>query len=489
MDTTDTDLTKENLNKINYQEFFILKDNNIYKFILEKNKDTVCLASGNYFKKIILEEIAAHFKINFFSIDNAYNYLVDLFEDNKVSINSKIKYKELIIQFNPINDKNIEIKLVYEDNHQKNILIDSIRKLKNEIITLNEKNNKLEKEINTMKQNIFNKNKAPTNIKLLHTIEENSYADYGLDNTFAVFNSFNDILYLVYSNGNKSMICYDIKNQTLLSETKNCHNGFITSLKHFADKNNKIDIIMSISNEENNIKLWNIINMKCILDLKHINKEGLLYSACFLSFNSQNLIITSNYDEFGHSEFLKVFNFKGQKIKEIKKSNEPTFFVESYFDNIFHCQNYIVTGNLNYVKSYNFDNNEVYHKYFDSCINGYHYSIIMYNHNAVVKLMESCEDGHIRIWHFHSGVLLNKVRVCKENINGMCLYNDRYVFVGSDEQNIKLVDLESGCIIKKLHAHSSEVLNVKIIFHPKHGHILISQAYVEDQIKIWKIGC
>jgi WD40 repeat protein len=101
--------------------------------------------------------------------------------------------------------------------------------------------------------------------------------------------------------------------------------------------------------------------------------------------------------------------------------------------------------------------------------------------------MESSEDGHIRIWHFHGGLLLNKIRVSKGNINGISLYNDKYAFVGTDDQNIKLIDLEEGSIIKKLHAHSKEVLNVGVIFTEKYGNILISQAYDEEQIKIWSI--
>lgn len=489
METTNFDLTKENSDKINYQEFFLFKDNNIYKIILEKNTSKICISSGNYFKNYNLDELSTLFKINFFTLDNAYNFLVDLFEDYKVSINNKTKYKDLKIKFSLPKEEIIEIKLQYETMYQNMLIAENMKKLKNEINNLKNKNNILQDEINSIRQNKLNQNKAPTNIKLLYTIEEKSYADYGLDNSFALFNSFNNILYLVYSTRKKSMICYDIKNKALISEIKNCHKGYITGLRHYADKVNKIDLIMSISNEENNIKLWNIRNMTCILDLLRINKIGFLYSACFMNFNYENFIITSNYDEFGHSEYLKVFNFDGQKVKEINKSNEPTFFVDSYFDDIFKCQNYIVTGNLNYVKSYNYNKNEPYHKYFDKCINGYHYSIILYNHNSVVKLMESSEDGNIRIWHFHGGLLLNKIKVSKGNINGISLYNERYAFVGSDDQNIKLIDLEEGSVIKKLHAHSKEVLNVEVIFTQKYGNILISQAYEEEQIKMWSIAC
>ena len=430
------DKKRNDLEEIIYQEFFINKNNIIYRITIEKNKNEILISSGDYYKIFNLQEISILINDNFYSLDNAYNFLIDLFEDNQISVNNKIKYKYIIISLSLPNDKNIEIKLEYVPNHKNSLIHNYIKELKEEINTLKNKNNLLEEEINKIKQKVVDKNKPPTNVKLLYTVEEMGYADYGLDNTFVVFNSFNDILYLVYSTIYKSIICYDVKNKTLLSETKNCHQGFITSLRHFPDKINKIDIIMTISNEENNIKLWNIGNMICLLNLKDVNKIGFLYSACFLNYNNEIFIVTSNYDEFGHSESLKIFNLNGKKVKEIKKSNEPTFLVESYFDDIFNCQNYIITGNLNYVKSYNYDKNELYHKYFDGCINGYHYSIIMHNQNSTVKLMESSEDGYVRIWHFHGGILLMKIKVCKENINGICLFNDNYAFVGSDEQNI-----------------------------------------------------
>ena len=487
METKNIILTKDNIDEIIYQEFFLFKENAIYKFVIGKNRTKISISSGNYHNEYNLEEISSLFKNKFFSLDKAYNYLTDLFEDNKVKIINKIKYKEIIITFFITNEKNIEMKLNYEEKFQNNFFINNIKDLQDEIKRLKMKNDKLEEELDKIKKNMIYKQKAPTNIKLLHKVEEKGYADYGLDNTFVAFNSFNNILYLVYSTIKKSIICYDLKNNSLISEMKICHPSYITNLRHFADKINKIDIIMSISNEDNNIKLWNIQNMTCILNLKNVNNNGYLYSACFLNYNFQNFIVTSNYDEFSYLEHIKVFDFKGQKIKEIKKSNEPTFIIESYFDDNFNFQYYIITGNLNYVKSYNYHDNELYHKYIDGNKSGYHYSIVIYNHNSVIKLIESCEDGNVRIWHFHGGLLLKKINVCEENINGLSLYNEKYVFVANDERNIELVDLDEGCVIKKYYAHSNEVINLKIINHPKNGNILISQAYEEEEIKIWSI--
>ena len=487
METININLAKDNKEKIYYQEFFLFKDNHIYKIIIGKKEAKISISSGNYHNEYNLEEISSLFINKFCSLDNAFNYLIDLFEDNKATINNKIKYKEIIIYFYLINEKKIELKLNYDKKYQTNFIINNIKDLQEEIKTLKLKNNKLEEELKTIKQNMVYKQKPPTNLRLLYSLKEKGYADYGLDNTFVVFNSFNNVLYLVYSTMKKSIICYDLRNNSLISEIKNCHLNYITNLRHFGDKIKKIDIIMSISNEDNNVKLWNIKNMACILNLKDVNNNGLLYSACFINYNFENFIVTSNYDEFGYCDCLKVFNFKGQKIKEIKKSNEPTFIIESYFDEYFNYQNYIITGNLNHVKSYNFNKNELYHKYIDGNVNGYHFSIIIYNHNSVIKLIESCEDGNVRVWHFHGGLLLMRIKVCEDNINGLSLYNNKYVFVATDDQIIKLVDLEEGSIINKYYAHSNEVLNLKIINHPKYGYILISQAYEEEEIIIWSI--
>ena len=51
-----------------------------------------------------------------------------------------------------------------------------------------------------------------------------SYVYSNIDNTFAVFNSINNILYLIYSDINRSMISYDLNNKRKINEIKNIHN-------------------------------------------------------------------------------------------------------------------------------------------------------------------------------------------------------------------------------------------------------------------------
>ena len=463
-----------------YQDFYLIKDDIIHKIIVQKNYSKLIIKSNHYSNMFSLNDFSKLVNNFFYSLNDAYEYLINKFEENQLIIKKTIVKKEmkLILILNA--KKEIEIDLFFQKRNNDFILLE-INKIKNDINNLKKENHKLKNEIEILKK--YHVNKIPKDIKLISEISKDSYADYGLDNIFIVFKAINDLLYLIYSSENKSIICYDLNNQIILSELKNCHDEYITNLRHYLDEIHKRDLILSISNEDNNIKIWNLNNFECIINIPHVNINGFLYSACVMKDNNQNYIISSNYNEVKISEKIKIFDFYGNKIKEINNSNEITFLIDIYYDEILN-KNYIITGNLNYVKSYDYNNNELYHKYADNG-NGYHFSIIINSINNIIRLIESCEDGNIRIWHFHSGLLIKKIKIIDENLNGICLWNNNYLFVGCDDTTIKLIDLKNGLIIDEIKGHNREVLSIKKIYHSIYGECLISQGYEEDQFTIW----
>ena len=126
----------------------------------------------------------------------------------------------------------------------------------------------------------------------------------------------------------------------------------------------------------------------------------------------QIYILTSNI--FG-SEPIKVFNLEGIKIKEINNSKDYVNYIDIYYDNK-SSKPYVLTGNTGFVKSYDYNKNIVYHTYKDND-NAFqnHYSLRIKNENNLTKLIESSEDGNIRIWDFHTGKLLNKIYIINGN--------------------------------------------------------------------------
>jgi len=155
---------------------------------------------------------------------------------------------------------------------------------------------------------------------------ENWVNDDGLTNTFISFKSFDNLLYLIYSNDKISIIAYNIIDNKKIIEIKKAHNYHISSFKHYLDKINKRDLLISISDWTYNIKLWNINKWECIYNF-HDESYGdhYTYSADFLIDNDEIFIILGRANIYyieiiTPEDEIRVYDLKGKKIKEIKNS-------------------------------------------------------------------------------------------------------------------------------------------------------------------------
>ena len=185
---------------------------------------------------------------------------------------------------------------------------------------------------------------------------------------------------------------------------------------------------------------------------------------------------------------IKIFNLNGFRIKEIKDSKDNTIFIDSYYDNNL-SKYYLITGNHGSVKSYDYENNKLYFNYCDDEDSKYyHYSIIIKDNNYYINLIESSENGIIRIWNFHTGKLLKKIYHYKSyEIYSICLWDKDYIFFGAGEGEIELLELEKENFLKKCKKkHSDSVLTIKTIVHPEFGDCFISFSR-DKTIKLWKI--
>ena len=363
----------------------------------------------------------------------AKNYLKEI--KNAFNKNIKNKKEEINNNFNKINKKDLKIK---------------------------DLNDKIEYYSN------------PLEIEYLFDLIKDSKSDSDIYNTFCVFNSINNIFYLIYICERKSIISYDLINIKKINEIKNAHNKNIREIRHYLDNIKKRNLILSISSDDNNLKLWNIINFECLLNIKNVNKKGSLYSACILNNNNNYYIITSNWNKnnsINNIELIKIFNFKGIKIKEINDSNNNTYFISNYYDKKL-SKNYIITGNSGFVKSYDFNDCKIYQTYKN--LNNYysHTCIIINKKEALTELIESTGDGYIQIWNFHSAQLLKSIKVSSLGIYNICFWNNKYLFVGSN--NLMLMDLTTYKIIKNYKEYDNNVVNVEKMIHPKYGESLIS---------------
>ena len=481
---------------IESQKYYLIKDNNVFKIIVEKRKNEILIKTRNYEIILNIDNFCILTKNLLHSIDKAYEFIINIFEENKAIIKDIIPNKNVKLLLN----MDIEIVLVYnKENKNKNKAIDKsnikyyeldikytelkkeIYNLKNEIRLLKKEKDKFQSNQDKDKDKCIEKNKDdqnqdkkesvevdkiinidndtnqikkieeikenfnPSKIKFSKDIIKNSFNFNSFNNSFTVFESINNLLYIIYSNKNKSIISYNLIENKKTIEIKNAHNKDLSNFRHYLDKNNKRDLIISVSAEDNNIKLWNFNNFECLYDYKNVNKSGYLYSACFLNDNHNNYIITSNCVWKGISEPIKIYDFNGTIIKEIKNSKDKTYFIDTYYD-IKSNKNYIISGNEGQVKSYNYNNASIFHRYYDGD-KADHDNAVISNYNNEIKLIESSDDGNIRIWNFFSGKLLKKIKVCNDDLYGIYLWNKDFLFVGCGENFIKIIDLEKMKIV------------------------------------------
>ena len=374
-------------------------------------------------------------------------------------------------------DKNKKFSFSYMENIAKNNdndfskLIQEIKKKSKPIINVSLAN-----------ENINNEFKLSQNYEVLDLIED-SYAHSKscldrLDNTFTTFKSTDDIYYIVYADRNKSIISYDLIDNKKINEIKKAHNNYITNFRYYFDKTNKRDLMISISNKDSNVKIWNINNWSCINDIQNAYNSSLLLSACFLKDNNEIFIATSSYAE----SIIKVFALNGTK-KIINFTHNNIFMIDNFYDKKLNS-NFLVIGCEGIVESFDYNKNCEY-KIYSNKDNAAHYNFIINYREEIVQLIESNSDGLIKIWDFHSAKLLMKINVDSIRLYGFCLWNKKYLFVGCLDESIKLIDIENGNIIQTLYGQESIPLTIKKINLPKYGEALISQGNIDDPIKIW----
>lgn len=429
-------LIKEN------EEFQLIKNNVKYTFLIIKLETKILIKHKNYSIKFDKNDFNKLFVTEIDSIDNIYKYIINAFNADKIKIKDIMFNKAIILSLTNLKEKEIQIQLIYDYN--------------------------------------------PNNLILFSKLTKDSFCSSPIENTFIIFNSIiqNNIIYLIYSTKEKSIKCINLMENKIMIEIKNAHNKFITSFKHCYDENKKMDIIMSISSDSNEIKLWNFSNWECILNLQKINKSGNLLSACFLKENNNIYIATSNFELFDEPEPIKIFDDKGNFIKQISNSREgSTLYMEIYFDKT-QLINYIISCNINFVKSYNYNKNIIYHKYYDNN-NSIHNCFVINNFGNVIQLIELCNDGNIRIWDFHLNILLNKIKVDNNILTTLCIWDENNIIVGIKNKGIKIIQLNKGKIINIINEKNNIIYTVKTINHPKYGKSLITQGIFCEQIRLW----
>ena len=379
--------------------------------------------------------------------------------------------------------------IITNNEEKKKLLENKIDLLLNELEQkFDKKMEQIEKEIILTKENASIYLSNNTSIKFTKDAKELVYKEdicssahktNSIDKVFCAFKSFSGESLVVWGTPQYNIEFYDLEKGQIKKTIQRAHNQTIFSCRHYPHIKNRIDYLIT-SSYDRTVKVWDIKTFSYIVNISNAHSGYYIYSVSVLcdEKDDTNYIITS-----APNEYMKIWDFSGKYIRNMGQNDESTYFIDVYFDNK-EKRNYILNANSVDVKSYTFKNGELYHKY-KGTPQTWHMSAVVNETKNQHILIESDGNGYIRMWNFHTGILIKSITSSPTlNLRGICLWNDDYLFAAGNDYQVKLYDLTQGKFIKSLKGHTSTVCSIEKVVHPKYGECLISQG-LDGKLKMW----
>ena len=448
--------------------------------------DNIGNIDNNIIDNIENEDNGNNINNNFFENNDDFNNYENnnTNSENNKNLNTTNEKENIINNKNYNNNDKQNINIKYEENNKKNI--------DDRNINMDDEESKCQKnnsEDNKIKNCSFNNNINNSNNHMITDELISEKVEIQRENE------------IILKNNEENIINEDFE--------KN-ENNYMNNKINENDKNNKEEKINNLDNkiEINFNNTNNLNNENLIIENKNDNEEmntdlkaNNNYENNFNDYcNSDDNIIKENFDndnlndkeideEDNISNNNNISNDNNSNQNNNYNSNirpyDDIYFIDTYYDNLNNAI-FIISCCSKFVKSFNYNTNTLYKIYQDQeKESSIHSSAVVTESENIVKLIDSCMDGYIRIWNFHENILLNRIKISAQGIKGICLWDENHIFVGCDERCIKLVQFNDGIIENIMFGHKGKVCCIKQIFHEKYGKCLVSKGWGLDAIKLW----
>ena len=367
----------------------------------------------------------------------------------------------------------------------------------------NQKSKTIIKSNNNINNSKLNENQSPKELKVFkEIIKEDNW-------NLIVFKSVYDLILVVFIGKNYSIITYNLIDNKKIFEIRKT-NQTLNELKHFLDKNNKRDLVSSISMHDNNIKVWNFNNLECILniDFRIGNFFLNLNSVCFLNNGNDIHLIVSSIN-MPQTQLIHIYNLRGNKIKELNNDKLQNYFVTFYDDKF--SKNYIIISTNADIRALDYNDNKIVKHYtpvneqpvkvtsiknvelnrklhFDDnhVFTNIEYSkgplyIMVKKCGNITKLFAVMKENTVKIWNFHTTKLLDEINISKTIIKSICLWDEENLLIGTGG-GLKLIDLNKNKLIKN-YTDVVHIDRMDICTIPKYGKCLITENY--NEMNLW----
>ena len=301
-----------------------------------------------------------------------------------------------------------------------------------------------------------------------------------IESSSCIFESINnkDIIYFIYYVNNCIKVMNIVDDEIIL-EIENAHNEEIYNLLHYTDKINKKDLLVSFD-VSNAIKLWDVNTFECLCDFKNHKydnrMEMFIGTYIFFSFMNDNNNYYFMFEHLSSNPTIEVSDLKGNHINRINYE-ENNIIWSLYYDNKLN-NNYIVSGHFGCLQSINYTENKHYHIYYGDSKKEKFIVVNVKENNGISKLIAFSDKGLMKIWNFHTGSLINNIKLYD---NSLVLKNylkdDNNLFLLQDNvlKSINVNDGKIEYILKNIVPKNMDLGIMEKINHPKLGECFICQ--------------
>ena len=336
-----------NLDKFEYQEFFILNNNSVIKITICKTNKEIIIKSNNYELRLNHENMENLMQRKFDSIEQEYNFLLNIFQLNSVMIKEIIVNKSM--SFNFIQDGKIKQIILLYNNESTNIFQhvfnSEFNKLKNdisqikqelqEILNIPQKNN-----INLNSDKNIENNKKEENKKDENDINSNDillYKSFMIESTLVTIERQIKNHENIAAQYEKKMAEYhDKAKQSLKEGNQGTAKNYLRKKKNINDFTKTINGIINNLEEQKLIleksKIYNNIMTAMKYSqimteeaMKDIDLENYKLIENIFNFDKDEEEKKENEDDYDERE-KKMDEFKKKEIDMVKKNNLAIHF-------------------------------------------------------------------------------------------------------------------------------------------------------------------
>ena len=107
----------------------------------------------------------------------------------------------------------------------------------------------------------------------------------------------------------------------------------------------------------------------------------------------------------------------------------------------------------------------------------------------IYNLIDVGYFNQIKIWDFFNKSLIKSIASNSNyGLGGFITINNIYLIIGSHDNEIKVLDMNNGIIVKKFNKHTSEVVGIKAIKDKNNNQYFVSYGQGDYTIYLWSLN-